>query len=202
MKVSKCPVPLCSQEPSPQDRTCVEGASPSPSEQPGSVHAAPWLRILVVGGVFQAGGRFPSSLIGEGRLDTEVWVGRCLERGPFYSQKPHYLPGQAPPCPWGSAPLHRAHPQQGGPGVLERAQATKKFHGFTQGEKGALGLPSPVSMLYTPFSPKPPSKSPPPFPPSPRVRASSKPPVQDIRGHVSLRPSPSFQRGLPGKPQG
>lgn len=58
--VSKCPVPLCAWEPSPQERTCVAGTSPPPPEQPGSVQAALWFRTLVVlvvvAGELQAGG--------------------------------------------------------------------------------------------------------------------------------------------------
>ena len=110
----------------------------------------------------------------------------------------------------GRAPLHRAHPQQGGPSILEGSQATEEFHRFSQGDERSQtpGSARPREQAGGPsdaphsLHPEAPSKSPPPFPLRPRVCASSKPPGQDIRGNVSLRSSPSFQRGLRCKPQG
>lgn len=131
-----------------------------------------------------------------------MWVGRCLEQGPSYPRNPTTFQDRLLPAPGAVLPSIEPTPNRVDLVSWRGPRPRRSSTDSPRGEKGALGLPSPMSTLNTPFSPKPPSKSPPPFPPSPHVRASSKQPVQDIRGRVSIRSSPSFQRGLPGKPQG
>lgn len=81
--------------------TCpLKGSHPPTSGQPRSLLVALWSRKLAGGCGEGARGTWAtpraqgSSLTGEKRLDTEVWV---QVGAASYSQKSHHLPGQAPP---------------------------------------------------------------------------------------------------------
>lgn len=201
---------------SPQERTYVEGASPSPSEQPGSVQAAPWFRILVGGRAFRQGATSSVQQVlilswGRGGWTLKCGWGGVASEDPLIPRNPTTFQDRLFPAPGAVLPSIEPTPNTVDPVSWKGPRPQRSSMDSPRGEKGAqpLGLPRLMSrlgagvMCHTPFSPpKAPSKSPPPFPPSPRVRASSKPPVQDIRGNVSLGSSPSFKGGLPGKPQG